>query len=151
MKTGINIFILLAIATVSCTFKNNESKRTDDSIPGTQIQKNEALNLPTDFDSFYSKFVEDSIYQVEHLIFPLEKGSGIAFCDSLVKIDRLNWQIFKDDIRVYNSVLDSLVVKKIENYIHLIKLRKELGVIYELKFRKKGNAWYLVFYFENAC
>ena len=25
MKTGINIFILLAIATVSCTFKNNES------------------------------------------------------------------------------------------------------------------------------
>ena len=102
--------------------------------------------LPVGFESFYTKFHEDSIFQIDHIRFPLE---GIPSISSQEVIPDFHWDIkdwtmhrpftdFSDYTREF-TVIDSTIV------IERIQLKnKEYGM--ERRFAKTGNEWQLIYY-----
>lgn len=103
-----------------------------------------------EFELFYAKFISDSLFQMEHIKFPV-KGM-ISECDTTIYLTRSNWKFFSEDIRI--SVNNSLDTNKIEQdslKFHYLNIRKEVGTLFEIEFKKIDGNWYLVYYFLNAC
>lgn len=133
------IYLILILSAYACT---NVVKR----------ENNNALQEPSsEFDIFYSKFITDSVFQIKHIKFPL--GGMIAKCDTSIRfLEHSNWIFFSDDIRKEES--DELnKIKKIQtpNSYHFSCIREEVGLITEIRFEKKGEDWFLVYLFVNAC
>lgn len=105
-----------------------------------------SVKLPPGFEDFYKKFHEDSIYQIDHILFPLE---GLPSISDNPGTEDFHWDLqswimhrsftdFKDYDREF-IVLDSTIV------IEKIQLKnKEYGM--ERRFAKSGNQWQLIYY-----
>ncbi len=103
--------------------------------------------LSEDFTLFYDKFQEDSLYQMEHIIFPLEgmPASEGKMTDPDFKWNKENWQLHKpfsdpngDYVRELFALDSSIVIEK-------IRLKNnEFGM--ERRFAKTNNEWFLIYY-----
>ena len=56
-----------------------------------------------------------------------------------------------NDIRKYDKSLDRIKLKEGKSQYRLILIRKEVGMLYELRFKKVEDTWYLVYCFIDAC
>lgn len=54
-------------------------------------------SLPKEFIEFYEKFISDSIFQKEHINFPII--AVIAECDSTIDLTNKNWKNYTWDFR----------------------------------------------------
>ena len=110
-------------------------------------EKIKEVALPKDFTAFYEKFHADSIYQLNHIRFPLEGLPSIA--DNADAMDFHwgieNWEMhkpFADDNKEYNRVLtvvDSSII------IETIRMENnQYGM--ERRFAKFGKEWQLIYY-----
>lgn len=112
-------------------------------------QKNvipEMNSLPADFTMFYQKFHTDSLFQVQHIQFPLE-GLPNAADSSMVghfRWQRENWimhRIIPDTSfeRAYRVPVENMVEESIYT-----KGQFRFGII--RRFIKLENDWFLIYY-----
>lgn len=103
-------------------------------------------SLPAGFMTFYEKFHADSIYQVDHIRFPLEGMPSVS--DYSVPTD-FHWDLNdwvmhrpfteSEEFNREFTVLDSTIV------IEKIRLKNnEYGM--ERRFARFGNEWQLIYY-----
>ena len=117
--------------------KTKESKLIADNPP----------TLPADFEEFYKKFHQDSIYQIEHCIFPME---GLPDqMDSTIDQRSFRWQ--RETWRMHRPINDSFGLKKSytmvgDNMITERMLNEKQGIGIERRFALMNGEWYMIYY-----
>ena len=111
----------------------------------TQITANTYESLDSDFRTFYDKFLSDSIFQMSHIVFPLE-GKTTDIEGEKTSWDASTWalhQPYSDTTRQYTRTFE-----KLGDMMTLELIRhNELPYIIERRFAKLlGEDWYLVYY-----
>ena len=127
------ISIMLVITAFSCKNKGSETTATE-------------IAIPDDFYAFYDQFHSDSMYQMQHIIFPLD---GIPAEENLRSGD-WNWK--KDDW-VMHRPFDSKGTFKQQwysiNSIIIEKISDSSGrFTMERRWARMGEEWNLIFYKE---
>ncbi len=105
MKYFIGFLVGVIVTSVFFTMKlRNMVAPTNGAVEMTEEYESEEEGLPPDFLAFYQRFHDDSLYQLEHIIFPLQ---GIpAEADSATIVDgRFRWQ--KEDWIMHHPIEDS--------------------------------------------
>jgi len=107
-------------------------------------------SISADFTDFYDKFISDSIFQLEHIRFPVL--AVIGECDTTIQLNKSNWENYSFDFRkdFYNP-LDSNVIYENETQFYYQNYRKEIGLLFRIGFEKQDGKWILTLYDVNAC
>ncbi len=127
----------LLIALFLCSCRN----KTPDKDQGREV------SIPMDFYDFYEKFHVDSLYQMQHILFPLE---GIPATDSL-RNDRFRWTAeewrlhrpFDDMGGTFSRSLydiNSVIIEKISDQSGAYTM--------ERRWVKMGEDWTMIYYKE---
>ncbi len=116
-------------------------------------QKEQAIDaqgdfLPKDFIDFYERFLADSLYQMEHINFPLEGIPDNALKDNALQADfrwqKDNWIMHRpiqEDSTGFSSTFSQLGPIIIEEILH------ESGQYGMLRrFANSGEEWRLIYY-----
>lgn len=101
------------------------------------------------FREFYKRFHQDSLYQIEHIIFPLEglpdNADSINFVKNDFRWKLENWKMhrpfdfeFSDFKRQLEPISDQLVVERI------VHQTGQMGMM--RRFSRLGDDWYLIYY-----
>lgn len=103
--------------------------------------------IPKDFSEFYVLFHTDSVYQMEHILFPLE---GRPAKDTSQFDDEFKWQ--KDSWKIHNfdhfdqnlyevsrKVTDSTLITEVIR-------DKQSGFGIKRRFARFNDKWYLIYY-----
>lgn len=130
------IFILFLGLILSC--KNKK----------TEISKSESEGLPADFVEFYDKFHSDSVFQIEHCLFPMEglpdqADSTLNSADFRWTAD--NWRTHKH-IDEKESGMTRRFLKISDKMITETLLNEQQGIGMERRFAKFGDDWNLIYY-----
>ncbi len=117
----------------------------------SKVAENQPGDLPEDFEVFYEQFHVDSLYQLEHIIFPLE-GHVRMMENQLEIINPVTWE--KDDWIMHKPFNDyggtfqrqylmtgNTVIEKIYDKSSFFKM--------ERRFAKLGGDWTLIYYGAN--
>lgn len=132
-----SLFLLLAFA---C---NNSDQSAKTSI---------AADLPDNLQSFalfYEKFHQDSIFQIEHITFPLEgvpvQADSAGMVSNSFRWQKSDWVMHKqfdlsssDYEREFLPIGETILVEKI--------IHKNTGFGMIRRFAKLGEDWYLIYY-----
>jgi hypothetical protein len=133
------LFILAVIGFIcSCTQKQQNNPQSDEALKG----------LPEGFSEFYQKFHEDSLYQLDHILFPFQSRKyETKDMYTTYTWQREDWKIHKaldknqEGFEREYMLVDSQYLKEI---IYL----KAGGFGLERRFAYLDTAWYLVKYNE---
>jgi len=148
MKYAIGFLAGVIATSIFFTFKLK--KITEGTIP--QSENIETLpsdeeRLPEDFETFYLEFHKDSLYQVNHVLFPLQ---GLpAQADSLMKLNG-NFQWQKSDWNMHkpfssNNGEFTRDFLDMGNIITEDIYTKE-GFGMQRRFMKSNGDWFLIYY-----
>lgn len=124
-----NIFFLAIITLFSC--------------------QREAAKDFSDFDAFYSKFHRDSLFQIEHITFPLEglpaNADSAALNDDNFRWQKEDWQMHKPfdskngEFEVeFSSFGEDLIIEKV------IHKSGTYGML--RRFARISGEWHLIYY-----
>lgn len=108
-----------------------------------------AGNLPEDFTTFYQRFLTDSLYQIEHIVFPLEgipdNADSAIVAGGGFRWQKENWVMHKlvdpadSDFDIHFETFGDEIVT--ENLIH-----RSGQYALVRRFAKQGEAWNLIYY-----
>lgn len=135
----IQLILIICVLGMSCTSTPEE----------TQNEELEQLSdLPSGFKDFYDRFHSDSIYQLQHIMWPLSskvfenrERSYQQFWDST------NWKVhhaFAEDDELYQQEFRVVDDRLLTELIYL----KIGGFAIERRFAFIDTAWYLILYNE---
>ena len=105
------------------------------------------LSLPSDFEEFYINFHKDSIFQIEHIIFPLKgkntKIDSVQTTSFDVEFTSENWVLHKpfiesDGMDQRFSVMSNLIIEYIQGPMGMFNV--------ERRWAKIDSVWYLIYY-----
>lgn len=139
MLFKINLLSLILIFTIGCKTVTDPNSTTE-----TSEDQNASL-LSADFEKFYHKFHTDSMYQIDHIVFPLE-GRTYDENNNPTNITWTanNWILHKefDDMggtfnRNY-SEFGGIISEKIIDNRNISNM--------ERRFSKIQNKWHLIYY-----
>lgn len=135
---------LIAIMTVLLSFSACKNKATEASASEQPVYQS------PEFQDFYKRFSTDSVYQLEHVVFPLEgmrapvDTADVTDPDFRWKME--DWVIHKpyDDangtfIREFNSI-NGVVIEKISDNSGTFSMERRFG--------KLSSGWHLIYYRE---
>ena len=131
--------IFITISFFCCKSESNQSENHSEKV---------VSGIP-DFDAFYQKFHSDSIYQIEHIIFPLEGLPGQASDEDFSNPD-FRWQ--KEDWvmhKGFQNINDeySIEFRPIDKALMIEVIRhKPSNYIMKRNFAYMGDGWYLIYY-----
>ncbi|MDP4202922.1 MAG: DUF4348 domain-containing protein [Bacteroidota bacterium] len=140
--------IILSLLLFNCTGKVNKSMYT---------QYNDATNiLNEDFDKFYNYFVNDSLFQISRVIFPIK---GVMICppenindtllaDTNVIFERKNWRHFKN-IAIDVAQFDKEYRSRNDSVIDVIISAKYFDNYIERTFVRRKGKWYLLTFYSR--
>jgi hypothetical protein len=106
-------------------------------------------DLPADFAAFYAQFHQDSLFQIQHIHFPLE-GLPEHADPEFIGDEAFYWSPdqwvfqksgFKESANyevVYSNLADILIEEKITE--------KKYGLVVIRRFAKSGDGWNLIYY-----
>lgn len=114
-------------------------------------KQGELPGLPEDFEVFYTKFHTDSLYQMEHIVFPLE-GHVRLLENQIEIINPVTWEAdewemhkpFNDHGGTFTRkylMTENVVIEKINDKSNFFKM--------ERRFAKFGDSWSLIYYGAN--
>ena len=114
------------------------------------VSETAADTLPRDFAVFFERFHQDSTYQMEHIIFPLEglpasTGDGDTLSTSRYFWQRADWKRHKgftdpgNDFEHWYVVINERIIE------HWIQL-KGTNLCMRRRFAKLDDGWYLIYY-----
>ena len=104
-----------------------------------------------EFDAFYARFLKDSAFQIRHVDFPL--AGGVGTCDSLFSFVKESW-VFVDSNYINDGMdmsTDSTVMHHFQDSTVIQQIRPEIGVLFEMRFKKTKTAWRLVYMYVESC
>jgi len=110
-----------------------------------------ANDLPADFSNFYEEFHADSVYQINHVVFPLQGlpayADSITMVEGTFRFQKEDWTThkpFQDETgsfkREFKILGDGFVVEEIKD--------AQNGIGMQRRFAKRGAEWYLIYYAE---
>ncbi len=147
-KLFLLLFIVPVIALFSC--KNGSQSQIQDT---NKIKADTSLNkLPDDFLEFYIKFHHDSVFQMNHITFPLEGAINAAGTkrDSMIpyRWRKEKWQLHHE-FDSYNNIFtrrfykfsNNMIIEKITGVNDLFKMERRFG--------KLHDGWNLIYYSVN--
>ncbi len=149
MKYFIGFLAGVILTSVFFTMKLRRMTSDIENMPEITEEYVEEEGMPADFLSFYQHFHDDSLYQLEHIIFPLQ---GIpAEADSLTVAERnFRWQ--KEGWVIHRPIEESGTqfsrnFKKISDEMVIENISVANGQYgMQRRFSKSGDDWYLIFY-----
>ena len=105
----------------------------------------EDSSVPLDFMDFYMKFHADSVYQYDHIQFPLKGMPAMAIDLSQDSLNRFHWQ--KEDWSIHKPFMgnEDEFLKEFRvisnSLISEFIIEKQMGYGMERRFSKLGNKW----------
>ena len=151
MKYFIGFIVGVLASSMFFTWKLKQMTKTadDPGVEGNYVEEQEDESMPPDFLAFYQRFHSDSVYQMEHIVFPLQGLPSMAD-DATLSANNYRWQ--KEDwvlhqpfenaegefSRRFTKINDEMVIENIEL----------VGGGYGMQRRwsKSGEDWYLIYY-----
>jgi hypothetical protein len=147
MDLGYNKYKLLIIATLSLWHIGCKNEKSTESKDNSNVSM---INESKEFENFYQKFSTDSVFQLEHTVFPLE---GIRSPkDSLDKPDP-NFRWTRDNWVIHHSFDDANGTFSRE-FVEMPGLVSEIisdqsgQFSMERRFGKLSSGWHLIYYRE---
>jgi hypothetical protein len=115
-----------------------------------QEEEQVADTLPADFVEFYDKFHTDSLYQMNHIIFPLEGlpnslGDGDTISTQRFFWKREEWKRhnhFTDPSQQFEHWYQVLDERLIEHWVQM----KGTDMVIHRRFARLDDGWYLIYY-----
>ncbi len=109
-----------------------------------------ADTLPGDFSKFFNQFHEDSVYQVEHIMFPLEglpasTGDGDTLTSNRYFWQKADWKIHRhinDPGQNFDNWFEVMDARVIEHWIQM----KGTNLYMRRRFAKLDDGWHLIYY-----
>jgi hypothetical protein len=134
------VFCLLIIW--ACGNKKSENKNATKDLFST--------DLPLDFVAFYKSFHEDSVFQIKHIVFPLEGAYAISEEGDIVS-DTFRWQ--KEDWKIMHTpdMMDGTFVAEFTNMNGIVTetiMDKNHSFSMVRRFAKLSDEWNLIYYKE---
>ncbi len=139
------LYFVLILAFMSCKGGSNQKIHGEN-----KVEADTSLNqLPRDFMEFYVKFHQDSIYQMNHISFPLEGAISASETknDSMIpyKWRKDKWQLHHE-FDSYNNIFvrkfyvfsDDLIIERITGVNDLFQMERRFG--------KLSDGWNLIYY-----
>ncbi len=131
------------MASEGCGKKSNSS--TGDATGESSID-----TLPSDFVAFFNRFHEDSAYQMEHIVFPLQglppsTGDGDTITNTRYYWQKADWKKhnpFTDPGRIFDHWYEVNNDRIIEHWIQ----KKGTNMYMWRRFAKLEDGWYLIYY-----
>ena len=149
MKYFIGFLAGVIVTSIFFTMKLRQMVNTTDEIAGEQ-QGYGATNesLPSDFLAFYQRFHDDSLYQLEHIIFPLQgipaEADSATILDGKFRWQKENWVMHHPFENAEGQFARSLKKISDEMVIENITVAGQYGM--QRRFSKSGDDWYLIYY-----
>jgi len=139
-----NKCFFIAVVVIACLSSCGSKPAAPDSA-GADLSESGLMNTKTnaEFESFYKKFLTDSVYQMQHTQFPL--AGGVFECEEVIDWQTEGWSMMKDDIRSFNPGLDSLITGFSGSVCRFELVRKEVGTYKVMEFKKTDGEWKLVY------
>ncbi|HFA48666.1 MAG TPA: hypothetical protein ENJ95_06545 [Bacteroidetes bacterium] len=105
--------------------------------------------LPEGFPAFYQRFHSDSLYQINHIIFPLQgipnNADRSALTDDTFRWKKEDWQMMhpidfqmSEYQRILTPLTDQMVVE------HIVHKNGQYGML--RRFAIIGDDWHLIYY-----
>lgn len=149
MKMKIIIFVIyisLLAQLSSCT--SGTSSAPNSTLTETIISIEDSNDIQTDFEIFYNQFIEDSLFQMNHIEWPLE-GNYIDYETeknwSIENWNLITWDYKNEEITEFDSI--SFIETDSLTYLSYHCL--DCGYSFALKFKKNNDDWKLVLRQEN--
>ena len=150
MKYFIGFLAGVIISSIFFTMKLRQMvDSTDGDVEQTEELGETDEGMPPGFLAFYQRFHNDSLYQLEHVIFPLQGIPSDADSSTIVD-DNFRWQ--KEDWIMHHPIEDagtefSRSFKKISDELVIENIRVAGGQYgMQRRFSKSGDDWYLIYY-----
>lgn len=106
-------------------------------------------DLPPDFYDFYRKFHTDSIFQMEHISFPLRGMAGMQMDGGQVETKEFSAEEWKFQGLLHDTSYYEIRYVKVSDSIYeeeILLDDRGLGIL--RRFAKVGEEWFLSFYVE---
>jgi len=136
--------LLISFLLLAC--KNNSASNATEKTP-TAIGQKQFEQLPDDFKAFYIKFHEDSIFQMEHIVFPLEGLPDHADPEDVnvnpyyYTLDQ--WTLHK----LFDPKANSIVYLELGGVIIEERItEKKYGLTIIRRFANSSSGWRLIYY-----
>ncbi|MEP6647227.1 MAG: hypothetical protein ABJC12_09055 [Saprospiraceae bacterium] len=125
-------------------------KHKDTTTSGDTVNNVAADTLPSDFVAFFDKFHEDSLFQLEHILFPLEGLPSAEKESDTLLTKRFFWQKegwkkhnkFTDPSHQFTEWFEVINDRVIEHWIQM----KGSKMFIHRRFAKLDDGWYLIYY-----
>lgn len=127
----------LALSVFSC--RNRETSPAEEQLP-SEYQ---------DFVEFYERFHQDSAYQMEHIIFPLEglprEADSTTIASGSFRWKKEDWRIQRP-FNLESSSFEQQLAPVSEDLI-IEKITHKMGDMgMQRRFARLGEEWYLIYY-----
>lgn len=134
---------VLLLFFAACKNKNGDLKVSD------QVQTNDAI--PEGFEEFYAQFHRDSLYQMEHISWPLEGARGIQADSTHTgtvsatwmpegwQMHRLDFLNNNDYQRDWTALGDIMVIERIRARAVAFGIERRFG-------KQPDGSWKLIYY-----
>lgn len=148
MKYAIGFLVGVIATSLFFTFKLKKmTAGKTETFQNTDLSSNLSERLPADFESFYVKFHDDSLYQVNHVLFPL-RGLPTNADSMTVAGGNFHWQ--KEDWNMHQP----FSTQKGEYNREFISLGDVItediytkdGFGMQRRFMKTDDEWFLIYY-----
>ncbi len=107
----------------------------------------ELVEIDPSFAKFYLKFHEDSLFQVEHIDFPLPGIPHLIDSLELAMTKSFFWE--KEGWKMHRMMDEELFTRHLYSLTQgliIEKIRDHQGFALERRFLKRGEEWYLIYY-----
>lgn len=153
MRTVIGIIIGMALILAFQKIMNDggspDTTTTEENPIVVDGKLTEEAEIPKDFIEFYSKFHEDSLFQIDHITFPLE---GLPpYADTLtMQLQEFRWD--KEGWRMHqlpdekNIDMDKKWVKLGDKVVVEIIHLNETKMAMQRRFAKTSRGWAMTYY-----
>jgi len=136
MKNNI-LYLLLLTGLLAC--KPNTAPKEEVALP---------TSMPEGFSDFYQRFLTDSLYQMEHILFPLQGLPDRADSSTLAS-KKYQWQ--QESWRMHHPIESasgfSINIKPVTDTYVLEDIRHESGRYgMERRYAYMDDGWYLIYY-----
>lgn len=125
---------------IGCHGKNTGQQTVTKALVAKPIDENRSA-LITGFEVFFKRFNTDSVFQIDHVDFPLRAKIVDEEIDTTIYIPKSKWQY----VSLLNNKTD--IVKKVkvsESEITIIHMVEDTGLHVSYHFTRKNDDWLLV-------
>ncbi|MEY3052108.1 MAG: hypothetical protein RLY31_1893 [Bacteroidota bacterium] len=149
MKTSNPIQMGMAVWPVVLTMMLAGGCRSDAPGPAVAAAPQAGDTLPEGFTAFYQRFHQDSLYQVAHIVFPLEglpdHADSLTLAAAEFRWVEEKWRMqrsFDYEMSDYERRMKVLAENAVEEQI--VHKSRQVGMV--RRFVRLGGEWYLIYY-----